>query len=299
MNPIEKKQRVIITNGFKLLKEKKNYKQTTVVHKILALGFKTSKSTLSIILNGKNIGSDALKNTSKGLRVLIEEECCMKFNEKKMEFQLIPDCEPIKVVTQEKSNTNKNNGFVLHSTGRLPLSEKLEFLQNAQKEIIEIGVTLNTFTQHYFSRNESEFKFPIEKLLKKGVSFKCYLLDPECPECRIYLADRATILEEEQNDSEKIKLSIRKLDKIQKEFNSKNYAGNFEVYTYRHIPSSYYLVIDPSEKSISKMMTASYLFGTRRANCPILEFSRKDQPSLFLRHLNSFEKIMLNAKRIK
>ena len=255
-------------------------------------------SILSEILADKKKGSNALNNTSRGMKKLLRKECCLEFKNSELKYHKIKNCEPIEINYSEDHKVGKHSSLHLHREGRLRLEDKLHFLKLAQREIIEVGVSLNTFSQHFSSRRESEFKQPIHNLIKRGVNFKCYLLDPDKNKCKIFSNDRASIIDEDQDETSKIKSAIRRLAKIQREISDANYAGNFEIYLYNHLPTNYFLGIDLDQREIAKMMTATYLFGERRAKCPILEFSRKDEPILFQTYLDSLKRIIKDAKKI-
>jgi hypothetical protein len=292
-------QRRIVLSGFELLKRTKNYKQVTIVRKLKNLDFKISKPSFSNILNGRRAGSDALWIASNGIRELVAQELnyCWDgedFVEDKTRTRkllIVPD-------RPEKEPGHEHPaGFLFHESGRLSIAEKVNFFSSAQVELVEFGITLNTFSSYFFSRSEEEFKVHIETLLDKGINIKCYLLDPASNEALLYFNDRSRAIEEEKNTPEKIKEAIRRLEKVHREFAEKRYTGAFEVYAYKHIPSNYFLIVD-GESLNGKMMASHYLYGERRANCPVIEFSKKDHRSLFRRYWNSYLALAKDAKRI-
>lgn len=299
-NPTEI-QRKIILDGIALLKRQKYYKQATIVYKLRYLNCNTSEATLSNIINGKYVGEETIVKVLKGVQTLIERELGLFFEDgefinkteaKKWEPEEIPS-----LSINEPSLVQKP-GFAYNEEGRVSISQKKSLLAEAQHEIIEFGLTLRTYSSHFFSRNDSEFYTPVSHLLERGVNIKCYLLSPESNEARLYFEDRKRVLKEEGKGSEVIKQSIEKLRKVQARFNEEGYKGQFEIYTYKHIPYNYFMVVDGAHQQ-GKMIISHYIYGELRAKCPVVEFDRKHNPSLFRRYMTSLQYLTRDAQLIK
>lgn len=296
----ENLHRTLIVNGVTLLKRKKNYKQITIVNKLKYLNFDISAATLSNILNKKIVGQDAIWKTAEGIQALIKLELGMIFNqgqflEQKERKDWIP--EDIPGLSIDEPSLIMKPGFVFNEEGRYSLTQKIAFLSTAEHEVIEFGLTLRTFASHFFSRNDSEFKIPLTKLLEKGVNIKCYVLDPGSNEARLYFEDRSRILPDEKNGIESIKQSIEKLGKVYREFKKADYPGLFEVYTYKHFPYNYFMMVDGGSPK-GKIAISHYIYGELRAKCPIIEFTRKHSPSLYRRYLTSLRNLTKDARVI-
>ncbi|KAA3632652.1 MAG: hypothetical protein DWQ02_14390 [Bacteroidetes bacterium] len=296
-NPNEKNQRELIKNGVEMLQASCNYKQITIVKKLSILGFEISAASLSNILNDRKVGSDALWVMSKGIKKLVAKELGFDYVDRSFQAITKSGWTPEIVSIQEENKKNLNGGVIFHNEGRLDISEKVSFFSNAQSQIIEFGLSLNSFSNYFFTRKEADFKVPIIGLLQRGVDFKCFLLDPECNEARLYFEDRSRFVEEEYSGIEKIKTSIRRFEKMQQEFQNLKYPGKFEVFTYKHIPHNYFLVIDGGRIS-GKMMVSHYIYGELRANCPVIQFTKIDQRTLYRRYWNSLEKLTKGARKI-
>lgn len=283
--------RKIIQQGMSLLHREFLYTQAIIVCKLGTIEHKVSRSAFSQILNGKNTGINTLSLVAEGMQKIVAKELGMEWVKgkfvrtagKNFNSDIIPCYKDEAIKT----------GFKFHEKGRLEISEKVAFFKSAQNEVIEFGVTLNTFTNYFISRNDDEFKKHIIDLLKKGVNFKCYLLNPDCNEGSIYFEDRRKIQKEEIYPSEKIKRVIEKLKIIHSEFNAADYPGQFEVYTYRHIPYNYFMVVDGN-----KMMVSHYLYGLPRAKAPVIEFTKKNKNLLFRRYYESMNHLINGAKKI-
>lgn len=291
-------ERKMIQEGLALLKKEKYYDQSTVVKKLRSLGFIISESTFSNILNGKVVKAETLIGASQGIRSILQLELGVIWKTPGYAKTEEEGWEPtvVRELTPKEPSLVIKPGFAFHEEGRLPIHQKVAFFSTAQKEIIEFGVTLNTFTSYFSQRSDSEFKSHVEVLLEKGVHFKCFLLDPDCNEARLYFDDRKRS-KEEPRGIETIRESIRKLAKIQKEFQGAGYAGNFKIYTYKHVPYNYFMTVD-SDTVNGKMMISHYIYGVSRANCPVIEFSKSENKSLYKKYWTSLQLIVKDAKEV-
>jgi len=288
-------ERTIVKDGFTLLKKEKQYDQTTVVYKLNFLGTKVSKAAFNNIVNDKPVGEKLLHKVSHGIQELIKKELGFCWENTGFVKDSTMGLEPVtvgKLMPTDPALVLKP-GFAFHADGRLPIAQKVRFFSTAQKEVIEFGVTLNTFNSYFYNRNDKEFKSHIEALLEKGVHFKCFLLNPDFNEARVYFNDGKA----RKDDERKIKESIDRLTDIQGEFGKNNYSGTFEVFTYRHIPNNYFMAVDGGE-STGKLMVSHYIYGEPRAKCPVIEISNKDNSVLFRRYWESLKKLMEGAAPI-
>ena len=296
----EKLHREIIAKGVSLLKIKKQYRQVKIVGKLKYLNINISESTFSNIINGKPVGAENILKTSEGLANIIKDEIGFVWQEGEFielnnrEFWNPKEIPSLSVNAPELI---LRPGFSLNEYGRYPIAKKVDFFSEAETEIIEFGITMRTYSSHFFSRNDAEFKIPIIKLLEKGVNIKCYLLNPDCNEARLYFEDRGKVLLADKNGVEVIKQSIQKLKRVMKEFKDAKYPGSFNVYTYRHIPNNHFMSIDGGTPN-GKMLIAHYLYGELRAKCPVIEFTKKDSPILFRRYSESLFHLTKDAKLI-
>jgi hypothetical protein len=289
---LSKKQKEnLIRKGFDLLKANKGYSQSKVVQKLNHLGHKTNVTAFSNIKKEKPVSAEALIIVFQGMKELLEKEICHVISEN-AEWEKAIGCE------EEIIQEDNKNDFTFHEGGRLKIEDKVDFLMTAKKEVIEFGMTLNTFSNYLLSRSEAAYKNHIIELLKKGVHYKCYLLDPNWSGTRSYFDDRESVCKEGDTGIDKIKSSLRRLKVISDELTELNTPGQFEVFTYRHFPSNSFLAIDIKDKSNSKMMVSNYLFGEKRADCPVMLFTRTDQLALFMRYLRSLNQIISKAKKV-
>lgn len=295
---MEEQQRIIIKKGFELLVERFNYKQVAVVNKLKKLGHVISPASLSKMLNDKPAGSDALWIASNGIKDLIFKELGFEFlgNEYVNTTQADWSADIITVSPDPESSSSTDINF--YELGRLEIGEKTNFFSTAVSEVIEFGLSLNSFSNYFYTRKEAEFKAPVEALLNKGVNFKCYLLDPDSNEARLYFEDRKKYVEEDARGIEKIKNSIERLQKMHNEFKATGFSGQFEVFKYKHIPQNYFLVVDGSKLG-GKMMVSHYLYGELRANCPVMVFPKDGHRDLFRKYWNALDKLTQKAKKIQ
>lgn len=232
--------------------------------------------------------------TATGIQTLIQKELNMgwvngrfvKMPNDKFQPEIIPS------VKEEVSY----KGYVLHVNGRLTTGQKVAFFTEAQQEVIEFGVSLNRFTHNLCFGGHDELKAPIASLLERGVNFKCYLLNPDCNEARLYFDDRKITHPDEAHYAQKIEDNLKKLAVVQAEFSQANYPGSFQVFTYRHVPYNYFMVVDGSTEHC-KMMVSHYLYGLDRKLAPVLEFSKQHSAILCRRYWDSFQALMKNATK--
>ena len=206
-----------------------------------------------------------------------------------------PDWEPYTI--PENPSPVPDQNLVFHIDGRVSIQQKTDFIDSAQKEVIEVGIRLKTFAGYFDSRRDSEYKNHIIALLKRGVSFKAYVLDPASNLALLYFDDRAQAQAAERDAVEESQKVLARLKQLAQEFALERYPGSFEVYLYRHVPYSQFLVVDPN-LSGGKMMISHYLYGIRRAECPVLEFTRANQPNLFGKYMTSLRAFIRDARPV-
>lgn len=277
----------IVQEGFRLLEDKMAYSQAVVCKKMATLGSGIAPATLSNMLNEtRAVGKESLYKSGEAMLQIVESELGYRYDDKRQAFLEIsktPDWEShiIPIDAEEE-------GFLFHQEGRLSIPYKVAFLQKAQEEIIEFGVRLNAFSQYFITRSSHEFRNPMEALLEKGVNFKLYLLNPAHNAARFYFEDRAKVQSDEAKSIDRIREVIEQLRQIQAELNRMSYRGKFEVFKYDHIPYCHFLIVD-GDTQHGRLMVSPYLYGIRRADCPVMEISKSSQRSLFRRYWSSFK----------
>ena len=287
----------IVVQGFHLLEQEKAYSQAQIRHKMAALGQEVSASSLSNILNGKGAGAKALRKAGQAMLHIAQSELGYAFDEKGLCFDMASRPADWQAEVIPVSENSKEAPFVFYPEGRLSIQQKVEFLKAAQREVVEFGLRLHAFTDYFLSRNEQEFRAHIEELLAKGVALKLYLLDPESNAARLYFDDRARILPDEARSIEEIQRVIERLKHINSEFKAAGYPGKFEVFRYKHFPYGHFLIVDGGSRH-GKLMASPYLYGVRRANCPVISVSKSASPGLYKQYWQSFQHLAKGAVSI-
>lgn len=295
----EKRYYDIVQKGVTLLSDSREYKQINLLHKLKILDLVISPASFSNIINGKPVGRQVLKKAADGIEVIVRKELGLEYSKELRAFVPAgdPDWKPY-ILPETPASLQDKPGFTLHPDGRVSIPHKTAFISTAQKEVIEVGIRLKTFTEYFFSRKDKEYKEYVVALLKRGVCFKGYLLDPECNEARLYFDDRARADELEKDSVGEMKKVLEKLTRLIGEFDRQRYPGSFEIYLYRHIPCNHFLVVD-HEAEGGKMMVSHYMYGVRRAECPVWEFTRSDQPELFAKYAVSLKAFIKEARALK
>ena len=295
-SPKEERFTAIVCRGLEHLYDHLEYTQISVLNKLNMLGHTVSVASLSKIKTGKLVGLSTLSLVAKGMESILEQELDMAFDDGAQDFRLryTPNWRPTVIPQEPEQHTAP---FTLHDEGRVSVKQKTDFIADAKKEVIEVGIRLNSFSSYFISQNESAYKTHILALLRKGVAIKAYLLDPDCNEARIYFEDRSRVQSSEKESIAEIKKVVERLKVLCAEFEAMQLQGKFEIYLYRHIPYSLYLVVDGGTED-GKMMVSPYLYGVSRANCPVMEFAKKDRRPLYRRHWESVQLFMSGAHKL-
>jgi len=298
----EERLKIVVRKGMVHLHEKLLYGQRTVVNKLGILGFSVSTASFSNInnvINGRPVGLQTLSTAAKGIHLLIERELDMAFDVDQLDY--FPKNTPnwvAELVPEHLGASTEAVGIVLHD-GRVSTQQKTAFFANAKKEVIEVGVRLNSFSSYFFSQKETAYRQPMIDLLKRGVNVKGYLLDPDSQEARIYFEDRARAQATEKDAIEDIKTVIKKLKVVCAEFEAMKLNGKFEIFLYKHIPYNLFFVVDGGEKEGAQMMVSPYLYGVKRADCPVMEITKKENAHLFRKYYESMQLFTNGATKLK
>ncbi len=290
-----------IQKGFDLLKQHKIYNQAIILRKLKTLEIEVSPASFSNIINNKKKpGPLLLKSISEGITKIIEKELGFEYFFELKEFKAFPSShkwEPEIIEEFDESKVNLNKEVDYKQEGRLPIHEKVNFMQSAETEVIELGVRLNTFIEYFRSRNEHEFSKPFMEMLKNGINFKLFLLDPFSNEALLYFKDRAIFQTREEESIAVIKKVIERLEELHQQVVEMRLPGKFEVYSYKHIPYNHFLITD-GWKPHGKMMISHYLYGIRRADSPVVVFSQQHNYDLYRKYWDSFKCLTKGAKRL-
>ncbi len=285
----------IVQKGFALLEEQKDYSQANVLGKLATLQITCSPALFSNIIKLSKAGNLSLKAVSQGVITIVTSELGCIFDESSQTFikQENGNWEK-KVIPDSSIKSAITNGIEFHLDGRVKVEYKTEFFSSAEKEVIEIGLRLNTFTNYFTSLNPTIYKNHIIDLLKKGVDVKAYLIDPESNEARLYFEDRARYQRQEKKGTEDVQRIIERLAEVVEEINAQGYTGKFHVYKYKHMPYANFFVVDGDAKK-GKMIVSHYIYGVKRAEGPSWEFSKQSNNHLFTIYWESVQKYIENA----
>lgn len=287
-----------IKQGFDLLKADYDYSQAQVVKKMNMLGYLTNKSSFSNVLNNKKTGTPTLQKICAGIDKIVGAELGMEFLDHIKTYQkknLPNDWEP--TIIGEAAVKKAETGFEYFEEGRWNLSQKVEFLNTAQKEVIELGVRLNTFANYFQHRRDAEFKDHIEALLARGVNVKLYMLNPNSHEALFYFKDRAKFDPKEEKSIEVMKEVTQKLKTVEQDFKASKLEGKFQLHYYKHLPYNHFLIVDGGMRK-GQMLVSHYLYGVKRANCPVVKINKQLSPKLFKRYWHSFKTFTKDASLV-
>lgn len=287
--------RWLFQRGVALLEEELHYSQRVIVDKMDMLHCPLSTATMHNMVRDKPVGASTLAKAAKAMRELVQKELGLEYDDKTGQFRPVSNAKWKREIVPERAQAQV--GIKVHPHGRMSLAQKTQFIADAVEEVVEVGVRLNTFANYFHGQNEQAYKAHIVRLLRNGVNIRGYLLDPECKEAWHYFEDRAKALPSEKDAIGEAKKVVERLQILSKELADLGLQGKFEIYKYRHLPSCLYHVVDPRLET-GKMLFSPYLYGIRRANCPVIELTKKEQPAMFRTYLDSLTAITKHAERI-
>ena len=288
------------------------YDQVQVVQMLKNMGLQTATSTFTgfkqdlenVILKKKVNGSictmspKRLRKFAEPLEQLVEDILGLEFTTTTFEKTSNVNWKKIDWLnkTTSESITNTSNQATFH-IGRWTPNQKASFMANAEKEVINLGLRLSNFAFYFTKFGDDFYKSPIIKLLERGVTVKCYMLDPKEIIAKLYFQDRALINKEDDKGEKQIEKVQKKLFTIATELNATSHSGGFEIYTYNHIPTSHFLSIDKDTPN-AKMLVSPYLYGIDRAKAPHWVFHKSSQPKLYNAYSKSLAAIIEGAHQI-
>ncbi|MFK7936481.1 MAG: hypothetical protein AB8G22_23400, partial [Saprospiraceae bacterium] len=274
--------------------------QVQIVNKLRTLEVKISKANFNNILKVNKVGLATLLATKAGMEEILAVECSLKFDEQVGDFVDLPTTEIKKLTKILEQPSNEEDpwfNIIPHWKGRPDIAYKANFIKTAQKEVVEVGVRLNAFTGYFLHRSDYEFKIYIEQLFERKVNLKMYLLDPDSNAARHYFSDRAEEFAEEEFSTDVIKEVLRKLKRIKADFATQGKGDHFQVFTYKHLPHNHFLIVDGAMQQ-GKMMVSHYLYGVKRANAPVIEFTKAANRDLFRQYRTSYLALVKKAKQV-
>ena len=297
---VRRKNEMIFSTAYKLLQshEKTLYTQVDICQRLAIVGKKVSNSLFNKLVKGNRIGDKSLKKIVDGLQEIIKVELGMEYDGTSEKFTLVDANESVSpIILHIKEKTPIPDSPAFHPGGRRTIEEKVDFIAPAQKEVIFLGARLNQFSSYFINRKDADFKEHIIKLLKKGVSIKCYMADPDSNSARFYFEDRSSFLAKEKYGERVIPGVIADLLEIKKELNRLAPQGKFGIYTYNHLPPAHYISVD-AQTAMGKILVANYLFGIPRSKVPVIEVHRQYDAKLFDLYKRSLMALTENAKEI-
>ena len=290
-----------IKAGFALLQETKGYLQVQILRKMKYLGIKISAATFSNVLQNRKVRVETLQQLSSGIQEIIRSELGLVFGDDAKSFVPVPtkdNWEAVIIPESDPKDSSPSGTFLFRPEGRPSIQEKVDFIQDAQREIVEVGVRLRTFVNYFISRNEHEFALPVKNLMKAKVTLKLYLLAPQSNEALLYFKDRAKVQPEEMDSIEEIIKVQTRIKDLYKVLSQDGLQDRLQVFIYKHIPYNHFLIVDGATPK-GKMMVSHYLYGIRRANGPVMEFSKQSERDLYRKYWTSFLALSKEAKRLQ
>lgn len=283
------KDRSVIKSGVELLIAHCAYSQAAIHRKLVFLDCKIAPASFNNIINDKPIGAPLARTVRTAIEQLVAKELGLQWDAGVGSFQQLnqgSSWQAVVVPEHAKGDATPHLSF-LRPEGRLTILDKVKLINQAQQEVVEFGLRLRSFSNYFLTRSAHEFKSHIIAQLEKGVNFKFYLLDPDCNEARMYFEDRSRIFPEDREGQEKARASAAILTQLKEELNVESLPGDFNVFYYKHVPTAHFLIVDGSAVA-GLMAYTPYLYGIRRADCPVAIINRKEHRQLFRVYYQSY-----------
>lgn len=136
---------------------------------------------------------------------------------------------------------------------RISQKDKAELIDSAQSTVIDFGTTLNTCSNYLFSTERPvPYRDAVCRLLKRGGSFICYMLEPNSNGSRQLVELR------KEDSNEKLRTSITRFTQF-KDRNTQ-FTSEFKVFQFKENPNLAAMIIDPDSEN-SLCLYSPYLNG--------------------------------------
>jgi len=251
-------------------------------------------SLLNKVVKGGSASAAYLRRMGEGLAIILKDEVGAFYDVSEGVFSTNRPAGWLPTYIDEIAKPAEYVPYSFYADGRRSLVEKTEFIAQAQRSVIFMGLRMRQFTNYFFGKRDGEFVDHIKVLLDKGVDIKCYLLDPDSNRAHLFFEDLSEVLPEAINGELIIKDNIRRLLSIQAEMDVLGGAGKFRVFTYRHLPTAHFLMVDGAAPD-GRLQVAHYLYGKPSGKVPVLEIYRRDNQVLYDLYASSLEMIIKGA----
>jgi len=304
--PLNRNEKMVLSL-VQFLKEK-DYLQVKIVEKINALGFKLGTTNYNKLVNlaknkqlGRSVGQLTVKGVIPRLKTIIFKELGYEFDENSLQFTKVKNSnwkpEIIANTGENEFKATISDQAIIHSEGKRPLNEKLELLQKAQDEYLELGLNLKNIIRLLTEESIAAFREPLLKKLKAGLQVDFYVLNPNGRFYSEYLKDRAKVQEDEHKTLERFKEEFKELKSIIEDLNKETQKGKIRLFIYNTFPYCHATIID-SLRIHSQMLLTNYLYGVRRVDCPVVEVMKNQHRKMFEIYWKSVLNIISQSQQI-
>ncbi|OLC66024.1 MAG: hypothetical protein AUH79_06690 [Betaproteobacteria bacterium 13_1_40CM_4_64_4] len=183
--------------------------------------------------------------------------------------------------------------FRVYAVGRPSIEEKVQFMNSAKAEVIEVGIGLTTFAKYFTGQKPKEFKDHIARLLQRGVSVKCLAADPNYKGAAVGFAER-----KETHYKADLLRARQMILKERHALLTKGYPGRLEYHAYRSIPEFSCICVDGTDPDNARMLFAPYVAALARAECPTYQIARASEPELFEKYFKAIVRLQQRSREL-
>lgn len=166
---------------------------------------------------------------------------------------------------------------------RLSTDEKIELIQNARSEIIEIG---DGFEDIANNMENGSFDSFVRDILGNGINVRLVITDPN------------SSIKSSKTDYDTDTISqdhFTTLKKLQKRIKSEELSGTFEIYVYEK-PIPFTAVSIDLNQNDGIILISNHLPGVSRSKIPHVQISKTSHPTMFSSHISSIKFLITNSK---
>jgi len=179
-----------------------------------------------------------------------------------------------------------NLPLTIEPRGQLSIKEHLRFIQQAKKDVIEIGTDLHDFINYLTEYTLKEFKNPLKQLLDKGVLLTFLLVDPNWT--HLQANDKKEL-------SKQIQKNLNSLKNFKKECKNLKLKGKITIRVYQKNPQINIIGVDLNYKN-GQINIVHNLLGITNMSKPLLQLSKEENLELYETYHTSITEILKGSK---
>lgn len=292
-------KRKLIQYTILVLKENLGVPQNLLVAKLNEANIIVSTSALTKMKQGDtSVGLRLIKKVQKECVGILEKEHNTFFDEARILFYQKTATGEMLLLPKTFIKSKPEKKLIHFTAGRWEPKQKSELIATAEREIIEIGVRLNSLDYYLNNRKKEVFRSIIEDKLKQKINYHCYMLDAKAKNTQAYFADRGRCAntEAEKNSLKGLPRILENLLNTKKELDKVG-TGKMHLYTYDSFPTANIIAIDRNSRN-GQLLVSPYLYGVSRRESPVFLLKKQENKELFDLYNQTVESVRSISKEV-